>query len=296
MPGLPYQNLPAEQVNKIRNQIQGQWQIEANALNNTWFANRGSFETAKAKMLSKYQMMEFQSMQKLQQQVEEQQQEQAKREQLLGLARQRREGGLPPGQQVEQRLGVTAGQWTATAPSKGLSFTQMESPSLIKGVSRYAESAPSKGLWFTRESKEPKTKTGLIDAYNRWKDWMDYDEQNYAVQEDLDKVWDTQMVSDSRYDKWWKDVKKRTVHQDIKIARHKGGKYAEAGKMQALGMSPFAKSVKKPGKMTSPLGMGWQPESRESAGLSRQDLLSEYRRLGGSGTAAGRAFADKNLR
>jgi len=224
-------------------------------------------------------MMEFQSMQKLQQQVEEQQQEQAKREQLLGLARQRRGGGMPQEQQVEQRLGVTAGQWAATAPARGLTAAQMASPSLTDSITRYAENAPPKKLWLTGAAKEPKTKAGLIDAYDRWKNWMDYDGQNYAVQRDLDRAWDEMMSFDPRYDEWWKNKKQHTVHQDIRIARHRGGKYAEAGRNLAQGKSPLARSIKKPGKTPEEVrwghwGGGYMPDKKPVAQPQQQKVLT----------------------
>jgi len=258
MPGLPYQNLPAEQVNQIRGQIQAQWQIEANALARTPFADRGKFEAANAKLSAKYDMMELKSMQALQQQAQEQQQEQAKREQLLGLARQRREGELSPEQLTQQRLGMTAGQWGATAPERGLSFTQMESPSLRESVARYIDSAPSRTGWLHRMMPGPpdKIKKGLIDAYNGWKDWVDYDEQNYAVKEDLDKIWDTEMYSRPECNTWWENEKDRTVPKEVQRARHRGGKWAEAGKNAMAGKSPFARSIKKPS--TAPIGMPQQ--------------------------------------
>jgi len=69
----PLQILQA-QFATIKKQLHTQWRIEADALNKSWFSNKGQFDTALAKLNSKYQMKELEARQAIDAQIREIQQ------------------------------------------------------------------------------------------------------------------------------------------------------------------------------------------------------------------------------
>lgn len=62
-----------EQMEGIRKQLETRWRIEAEALNKSWFSNQGQFDTALAKLNSKYQQEELKVFSEIQQQEESRQ-------------------------------------------------------------------------------------------------------------------------------------------------------------------------------------------------------------------------------
>lgn len=62
-----------EQMEGVRKQLQTRWRIEAEALNKSWFSSKGHFDTALAKLNSKYQQEEFKIFSEIQQQEESRQ-------------------------------------------------------------------------------------------------------------------------------------------------------------------------------------------------------------------------------
>ena len=62
-----------EQMEGVRKQLETRWQIEAEALNKSWFSSQGQFNTALAKLNSKYQQEELKVFSEIQQQEESRQ-------------------------------------------------------------------------------------------------------------------------------------------------------------------------------------------------------------------------------
>lgn len=62
-----------ERMEGVRKQLETRWRIEAEALNKSWFSNRGQFDTALAKLNAKYQQEEFKVFSEIQQQEESRQ-------------------------------------------------------------------------------------------------------------------------------------------------------------------------------------------------------------------------------
>jgi hypothetical protein len=62
------------QFEQTKKELLAQWQIEADALNKSWFSNRGQFETAKAKLNAKYQRLELDARAEIDRQIREIQQ------------------------------------------------------------------------------------------------------------------------------------------------------------------------------------------------------------------------------
>jgi len=62
------------QFEQTKKELLAQLRIEADALNKSWFSNRGQFETAKAKLNAKYQRLEFDARAEIDRQIREIQQ------------------------------------------------------------------------------------------------------------------------------------------------------------------------------------------------------------------------------
>jgi len=95
MNGLPFQQLPAHEykqlpnpeVQRIKSDLGAQYKIEADALNKSWFSNRGQYDTVKAKLDAKYKQKEYEELKKLQSKIQEE-------EQVRQLIKQRTGQGL----------------------------------------------------------------------------------------------------------------------------------------------------------------------------------------------------------
>jgi len=201
MPGLDFKKLPAEQVQEIKGTLHGQWQIEANALNKSHFTNKGQFETAVAKLNSKYQQMELQALTELQQQVTEQQRvsqllrsnQTYTREQQYtvgaGLSTQAKKTVFPsdPG---GTPFSNTALHGAPGSDNKGYAGT----------MKVYAERAEEKpGIEY---GPPKKYRDSLISQLRAWQERYGYEGMNVTQKNQVDDLWDAIMREDKAYKMW----------------------------------------------------------------------------------------------
>jgi len=247
MPGLQFQELPAAQVNEIRNTLQAQWQIEADALNKSWFSNRGKFETAKAKLNAKYRKLEFDSLTQLRQQQQE-------RQRVQQLIRQPRERAPEEEAGLRMQLGPEAERlvFPPEPTITPFSISQITSPAVMGSIEDFAEAAPTTPEFWTRRGKEPKTKQGIINQYLQWREQIGYNFINPLRQRQLDMQWDAFMMGDEKYDEWWLNKEKRQPIVEIRALRTPGqiGKLMRRRITGAEGITPLGRSVAK----TKPTG------------------------------------------
>lgn len=195
MPALQFENLPAAQTQKIRDTLTTQWQIEANALNKSWFSDRGKFETAKAKLNAKYQQMELQAFTQLQQQTEEQQRVQA-------LIRQPRE--RTRGEEAQLRMELRPEAERLVFPAERVGRVPL-SPTALTGYREFmvpfAEAAKEqRGFeWGT----PVRLQEDLVKQYLAARSQAGYDDPSWTptIKRQFDYEWDTLMNEERNY-KW----------------------------------------------------------------------------------------------
>lgn len=221
-------------VQDMKRELHNRWRIEANALQNSWFPDREKFNTALAKLNSKYQMEEYKTRQALDAKLAEQ-----KRFQQLmqtDVHAQTRE------QQAQLRLELPAEQerlvFDQPKPPKApdtLSAAQITSPAMKKMITGFAEAAPDMP-WIERGNR--KTPKGLLNAYTGWKSLVKYDFMSPEEQHQYDQLWDVYMGQDERFAKSWEGNK-----PTLRIMQSRG-RGAQAMKQRALGTtSPLGRAI-----------------------------------------------------
>lgn len=195
MPALQFKNLPAAQTQKIRDTLTAQWQIEASALDKSWFSDRGKFETAKAKLNAKYQQMELQEFTQLQQQVEEQQRVQT-------LIRQPR--ARTPGQEAQLRMELGPEAERLVFPTERVGRAPF-TPAGLRGyrafMEPFAEAAKQQRGW---EWGTPvRLQEDLVKQYLAARSQAGYDDPAWTPKQrqQFDTEWDDLMASERNY-KW----------------------------------------------------------------------------------------------
>ncbi len=193
MPALQFENLPVNQTQEIKDTLHNQWQIEANALNKSWFSDRGKFETAKAKLNAKYQQMELQALTQLQQQVEEQQRVQA-------LIRQPRKRTRAEEAQLRMELGPEAER--LVFPTGGRTPF---SPTALRGYRAFMEpfAAAAKEQPGFEWGTPVRLQEDLIKQYSAARDQVGYDDPSWTQTQrrQFDTEWDDLMAGERNY-KW----------------------------------------------------------------------------------------------
>ena len=257
MPGLPFENLPAtqqieepmrqetqmqdpiqrmeNQFNQQRQYLHRQWQVDAEAIDNTWFADRGKWQTAVAKLTAKYKIKELE----LQQVRDTQIQEQRKRQQYVMGFRYRKKAPTDIElYQAQQRLDPQEERFAGLpVEGKPLSPAQLASPSMKETRNAFIEDAPTIKKWHLRRKDEPKTGQGLLDAYAQWRNFIQYDEYGTIAQGQWDQVWDLKMLADDRFKAWQSDK----VQTDLRALRSRG-RIADVMKEKIVGKPPIERS------------------------------------------------------
>lgn len=195
MPALQFENLPAAQTQKIRDTLTAQWQIEAGALNKSYFSDRGKFETAKAKLNAKYQQKEFEAFTELQQQFEEQQRVQS-------LIRQPRE--RTRGEEAQLRMELRPEAERLVFPTERVGRAPF-TPAGLRGyrafMEPFAEAAKQqRGFeWGT----PVRLQEDLIKQYTAAREQAGYNDPAWTQTQkrQFDAEWDDLMASERNY-KW----------------------------------------------------------------------------------------------
>lgn len=273
MPGLQFERLPADQVNQIKEPLHAQWRIEADALNKSWFSDRGKFETAKAKLNAKYQQMELTALTKLQQQVQE-------RQQVQRLIQQPRQYTRAQEADIRMQLGAEAErQVFPKAPAERTPFSPTEVLSLARNIRGAAEAATQEP-WYHR-GKE-KTRKSLIDQYLATVNMLRVSDPRAfgrARQQQFNAIWNREMSMDPAFANWFDKQGKPPVEMEIMAAR---GPAAEAVKKKAVGVSPIGQSLSKQRKWKiggSILGPVVKPV-REQAQPEQKPIRQRNKRTG----------------
>ncbi|KKN77440.1 hypothetical protein LCGC14_0359990 [marine sediment metagenome] len=234
MPGLPFEDLPAAQTDEIKNKLHGQWQIEAKALDKSWFPDKNKFATARAKLNAKYQRLELDAFTKLQEQQKEQQQVQ----QLIANPQQR-----SPEDEALLRMQLRPEAESLVFPEGGqISPSYLRSKGFIGNMQGYAGAAEDP--W----GPGGKDKQSLIDQYQRWRESELYSTKSISEQQQLDREWDMLMASSRIFNKWWSDKTKRKQVTEVKALRSTG-KIAGAMRDKVTRVTPLGISLGK-GKHT----------------------------------------------
>jgi len=211
MPGLDFEKLPAEQVQEIKGTLHGQWQIEANALNKSHFTNKGQFETAKAKLNSKYQQMELQALTELQQQVTEQQ----RVRQLIEQPQQR-----SPADEAQLKMQLRPEAESLVFPSEpgGAPYGQASMGKYAETIRTFAKRADEKrGVeWGPPEKK----RESLINEYQAWQERYGYEGMNFTQKNQMDDLWDSVMAEDKDARQAYKQWDPQSVQ--VKSLRSRG--------------------------------------------------------------------------
>lgn len=249
MPGLQFQNLPAnrskyeEQFDQVRQDLNASWQIEADALNRTWFRTKGQFDTALAKLNANYQQKELAARQKIDAAIKEEQQvQQLIKRGIQGISRKEEATlRLQLGPEAERLV------FPPSVSAAPYSIPAITSKAVMESIQDFAEAAPTATKFWTRRTKEPKTQQGLINQYFEWRRLIQYDAVNPIRQRQLDMQWDAFMAGDERFDKWWSNKEKREPIVEIKALRTPGemGKIMR-GRLGVTGRTtPFGRSIAK---------------------------------------------------
>ena len=261
MPGLQFENLPAQQANEIKGTLHTQWQIEADALNKSWFSDRGKFETAKAKLNAKYQRLEFDAFTNLQQQQQEQQQ---KQQLLAGYRKKQQAGGIGKEEEAGLRLQFKPPEEEFIfGEEKYLSPQYLRSKGFIETIKAYAKSAKGTKAWDWGK----KQKQSLIDRYQEWREEELYSTKSPQEQQQLDKEWDELMLSDDNYNTWWENKKARKPITEVRALRATG-RIADA--MQDKVVTPLGRSLGRRKKSLIEKTYGTGAEMRERYGLAKR--------------------------
>jgi len=298
MPGLPFETMPGaqqteepirqgtqiqnpaqrmeSQFNQQRQYLHRQWQIDAEAIDNTWFADRGKWQTAVAKLTANYRKKELE----LQQVHEQQQQEQQQKQQYIMGLRGRKKALTDVELYQAQRRLTGEEERFAQLPVEGRPLTpaQLASPSMSKVMGVFIEVAPTIKKWNLRAKDEPKTGKGLLDAYREWKDHIQYDLYNPVQQRQMDQVWDLHMGMDERFKAW----QSKKVQVDLKALRSRG-RIGDAMKDRMVGKSSIGRSFEtltaRQKRAQYFKGIRGPQESTPQGQLPRPTSQTEYNRV-----------------
>lgn len=170
-----------------------------------------------------------------------------------------------------------------------------EANPVLKNMIDYAESAEPEskdvtatrrgrgsGLfnWFEKEAKDIQS---LLDKYQEWQTNSGYNYLNNPVKQgQLDTQWDAYMRSDSRFENWFSDEKKRKPIAEVQALRSTG-QIGRAMKSRLIDVSsnmsssPMASSIRT--KIpAAPLGVVSTPQPKR---LDKQTAVQILRRAGG---------------
>ena len=261
MPGLDFRNLPADQTRKISGTLMDQWRIDAEALNKSWFADKGKFDTAVAKLNAKYQQMELKAFTGLQQQMEEQQQVQT-------LIRNRPQGGYAPERKTQLRMELGTEAESLVFPTEGTGRTPF-SPAALKGYRAFMEpfAAAAKEQPGFEWGTPVRLQEDLTRQYVAAREQAGYSDLRFGLtnRRQFDAEWDDLMASERNY-KW--DPKSL----EVKSLRTTGRLQQAATK----NVSPLGASVIKKKRFalpTEPMTFGMEAASRIiSPGKSKPEI------------------------
>lgn len=273
MPALQFEQLPADQTDKIKKTLRAQWQIEANALNQSWFSDRGKFNTARAKLNAKYQTLEFDAFTKLQQQ----QQERQRVQQLIRQPRQRtreEEAGLRMELRPEAERLVFPPAPPALKQPFSAAALRPKGP-VYELMNEYIDAVPRPGWWFTRAKKETRKLNDIVDSYKAFQDQVGYYNLPNIKQRQLDLLWDSLLQAQPGFDPWWKDKAKRQPVAEVRGLRAKG---------------PISRIMA--GKVTTPIGrsIGMQLPKQQQQPLT-PDIARQILREAGNDKIKARQIA-----
>lgn len=302
MNGLPFEQLPAAQVEEIRKQLHGQWQIEANALNRSWFSDRGKFETAKAKLNAKYQQMELNALTQMQRQQEEQQRvQQLIRRGTQGMDREEEAG-------LRMELGPEAERLVFPEKERPVDW-RLEHQRVISERSRLMSlrdmyKLDSKGRLYGVDDagKIDKSLPATQAEFQGWVQSIQALESLHIYErEQILPNLTTADIAPTRLQELMLEKREASWRREMEEKLWKAAKYLPGVPMAAYHLygkkrveTPGTFSDKVSGTMGRPVT---EPRVKEpEQKITRKQLLTEYRRLGGSRTVEGKAFADRYLR
>jgi len=161
-------------------------------------------------------------------------------------------------------------------------------------------------------SAEDRSRRSLLQQYVRWRDYAAYDALSPIQQRQYDQLWDAAMAGSKKYKDWFADEGRTALATEVQAIRSPGklgqamAKKITSPLAQSIRpkMSPFAKAALMIPAVSlytmSKIGDARQRLAAKQQGgiektLTKQDHLREYRRLGGSKTTEGRAYADRFL-
>jgi hypothetical protein len=152
MNGKPFTQLPANQIDEIKKDLRNQYQIEANALRQSYFSSETEMQNAWAKLNAKYQGLEYEAVSKIKKQLQEQ-------ERVREIIRQRTAGTrLSPEEEVTTKMNLspTGRQLAFPQPTNwATEHTQniQERNRLLEIVNAYTVSSSGKVQFTPKDNK-----------------------------------------------------------------------------------------------------------------------------------------------
>lgn len=285
-----------DKMREVREQLHAKWQIEANALNRSWFPDKSKFNTAVAKLNAKYQMQEHEAFTQLQQQEKERQRvqeliakpdERSRAEEAdirLELEPEAERLVFPP-----QQDPGSLHQQNVAEQNRVLDIVE---PFVKDNGKLYQAKIDEKGYYTDKPNKSKPATPEEIQMWATAKNALailEQEEQDILGQ--LSGTPDPAYLQSLLTNKRREGLLKRIVKGYFRITAP-GLMYKSYKKLKSeFGAEPngtFAQKV----QQTVAKPQRQQVQNKPS----RQELLVEYNRLGGSQTSEGREFADRNLR
>lgn len=256
MPALPFRTMPgAQQVeepmrqgvqaqdpvrrvesqyNQQRQYLHRQWKIDAEAIDNTWFADRGKWQTAVAKLTAKYRKEEL----KLQQVHEQQQQQQQQKQQYIMGLRGRGKALTDVELYQAQRRLTGEEERFARLPVEQKPFTFTQLSSLGKFIQATAERAKEEPWKLGKK----RTRKSLIDQYLFAIDTLRIEDPVFGItkQQQFNEMWNRVMSTDKNFANWFDKQGKPPVEMRVVGAK---GRIADAMKDKLIGKSPIGRSL-----------------------------------------------------
>lgn len=274
MPGLPYENLPAQQdpmgilenqYNRTMQYNRSQYDTELNTLKQSMLSDKDFYDK-----LNDLNMRHQQVVNKQNHEADMKLQE-VKRVQSLIDSRQ-----IAPdaGQEAIWRLVLPSETERAMFQAAGrqgrqpLSIAQLFSDAMQDSIEDFADAAPGKPRW--KIGPPTKFKEGLVQQYLGWRRLQGYDDPTMTpiIQRQLDDQWDAYMLED-KFSTWWSNKERRKPITEVsalratgKIGRAMRDRVTGVGMTTPLGQSIVTKRKVSPYSMETRRGisMGREPE------------------------------------
>ena len=293
-----------EQIQQLQSQreqalghLKSQWKIEAESLRDSGVKPE-QFKRAGAQLVAKYRMKTLELDSDIGRQIQQvrqiQDMTQQKQKQVQGMVQQR---------QITEHEGQRYLQKERGGPVMPQEdfFTPSERDRMWEDQATFIDAMeldPTKRSMWTRKKREIRDLTSMKEKYLEWVNQSGYMGFSPYQKQQADLTWDSIMQEHSMYDAWfnkkgkpipWVDALREKMSGRQSIRKIMAGKLGVKSPMGSI--APSSRREKRTTPEGAPYGQSGQQQQS-----TRQKMLTEYKRLGGGGTAEGRTYANKYLR